>query len=278
MSFLCVDHTINEISVDDKFQQQRSFLYGDGHFTTAKVINGEIQYLSAHINRLKQANQRLRFNDIDFSSLKTKLSDCVSSLELGFIKVHISRGQSGRGYGQTQKIQPNVFISFGELTAPFTKNSIQPSPIALTVLSTQLAIQPLLAGIKHCNRLEQVLASAELEQSQFSDGLVADTQGNIIESTKANVIWCEQGKWYTPSLHNSGVLGVMLQQVIKNSNALAEVTVINEVRAQLTDVIKNAQAMLICNSLIGLQAVSEIDGRILNTKISDQFMQSVLTQ
>lgn len=278
MSFLCVDHTINEISVEDNFQQQRSFLYGDGHFTTAKVIDGQIQYLSAHLNRLKQANQRLQFNDIDFSALKTKLSNCVSSLELGFIKVHISRGQSARGYGQTQQMQPNVFISFGELSAPFTKKLIQPSPIELTVLSTQLAMQPLLAGIKHCNRLEQVLASAELEQSQFTDGLVADTQGNIIESTKANVIWCEQGKWYTPSLHDSGVLGVMLQQVLKNSNQVTGVTVITEVRAQLTDVIKNAEAMLICNSLMGLQAVSEIDGRILNTKISDQFMQTVLTQ
>ena len=269
MSFLSFDHNLNEISAGNKLHHQRSFLYGDGHFTTIKVIDGVSQLLPRHIQRLKHANTQLKFNSINWAELEDVLVNTCKSLTLGFIKVHISRGESLRGYGKSSKIEPNVFISFGELTTPFTNMVIQPEPIKLTKLSTQLGLQPLLAGIKHCNRLEQVLATDELEQKGFSDGLVADVQGNLVETTKANVLWLYNSQWHTPSLANSGVSGVMLNQILDAKPNILQVT------KKLEFVSQNAKAMIICNSLIGVQAVSSIDDRMLNVELSQTFMKEV---
>lgn len=269
MSFLSFDHNLNEISVDNKFQNQRSFLYGDGHFTTIKVVDGLIQFLPGHLARLKQANNQLKFNPVNWDLLEQVLIKTSKPLTLGFIKVHISRGESSRGYGQSSKIEPNIFISSGDLSTPFTNMVIQPEPVKLTKLTTQLGLQPLLAGIKHCNRLEQVLASDELEQKGFSDGLIADVQGNLVETTKANVLWLYNSQWHTPSLANSGVSGVMLNQILDAKPSILQVT------KKLEFVSQNAKAMIICNSLIGVQAVSSIDDRMLNVELSQTFMKEV---
>lgn len=269
MSFLCFDHKLNEIFINNEFQYQRSFLYGDGHFSTAKVIDGYIQFLSSHLARLKQANDRLNFSSVDWDKLHKVLEQNAKQLTLGFIKIHFSRGHSLRGYGQCAQINTNVFISFGELSAPFVNTLQHPNTTKLTQLTTQLGLQPLLAGLKHCNRLEQVLASAELEQTDFPDGLIADIQGNIIETTKANIIWHQQGTWYTPSLNNSGVSGVMLNQLLEQRLGLVEI------EQNMAFVSQNADAMIICNSLIGLQAVSSIDDRILDVELSQKFMKEV---
>jgi 4-amino-4-deoxychorismate lyase len=269
MSFLCFDHNLNEISVNDKFQNQRSFLYGDGHFTTIKVVDGDIQFLLGHLARLKKANTQLKFTPVNWDLLEQVVIKASKSLTLGFIKVHFSRGQSLRGYGQCSKIDTNIFISSGELSTPFITTLIQPEPIKLTKLSTQLGIQPLLAGIKHCNRLEQVLASAELEQTGFYDGLIADVQGNLVETTKANVLWLYNSQWHTPSLVNSGVSGVMLNQILDAKPDIIQAT------KKMEFVSQNAKAMIICNSLIGVQAVSSIDDRILDVELSQKFMKEV---
>lgn len=269
MSFLCFDHKLNELSIDKEFQYQRSFLYGDGHFSTAKVIDGEIQYLTSHIARLQNANDKLKFSQVDWLKLESILKQTAKRLTLGFIKIHFSRGQSLRGYGQCAQIKTTVFVSFGELTSPFVKTLSHPNTIKLTQLTTQLGLQPLLAGLKHCNRLEQVLASAELEHTEFPDGLIADIQGNVIETTKANIIWYHQGAWYTPSLINSGVRGVMLEQLLDQK--------LNIIQADtsMAFVSQQAEAMIVCNCLIGLQAVSSIDDRMLDVELSQKFMKEV---
>lgn len=269
MSFICFDHHINKISLESEFQHQRSFLYGDGHFTTMKVVDGLIQFFSSHLARLQQANEQLAFNDINWKLLELELRKLAVQMELGFIKVHFSRGQSLRGYGQCAKINTNIFVSSDELSSPFIKEIQQPKPIALTQLSTQLGLQPLLAGIKHCNRLEQVLASVELEKTIFTDGLVADINGNLIETTKANVIWYQEGNWYTPLLSNAGVSGVILNQLLEYNNIIT-------IEKNINDVIQQAEAVFICNSLIGIQAVSSIDDRMFNTELSSQFMQKII--
>lgn len=269
MSFICFDHNINRISIESEFHHQRSFLYGDGHFTTMKVVDGLIQFFSAHFTRLQQANERLEFNDINWKLLELELRKLAVQMELGFIKVHFSRGHSVRGYGQCAKINTNIFVSNDELSSPYIKETQQPKSIALTQLTTQLGLQPLLAGIKHCNRLEQVLASVELEQTMFSDGLIADINGNLIETTKANVIWYQQGQWYTPTLSNAGVSGVILNQLLEYNNIIA-------VEKNINDVIQQAEAIFICNSLIGIQAVSSIDDRMFNTELNSQLMQKII--
>lgn len=249
MEIRIFDNSLKELSDELDLSQQRSFLYGDAHFTTAKVIDGETEFIDLHLNRLRHAHKTLKFNPILWQKLHIIMEQIASSLKMGIVKVHISRGLATRGYGQLARTQPYIFISTTELAPDFSASIEQ--PVTLAILETKLGHQPMLAGIKHCNRLEQVLIASELEQKQLEDGLVLDINNNLIETSKANVFWFDGNKWSTPSLANSGIAGVMREHII--SKVDVEIANVN-----IDVLLENVKAMFICNSLIGIRAVSNL--------------------
>lgn len=265
MDFRIFDNGLQELSGQLELSQQRAFLYGDAHFTTAKIKQGNIEHLSLHIERLQHAHKRLKFNPLLWKKLRSTMEDIALSHELAVIKVQISRGQSIRGYGQTLRTNPAIFISTSPLPGDF--ESAANSPIELTDAKTQLAHQPLLAQIKHCNRLEQVLVAHEMESQGLDDALVCDVEGNIIETNKANILWFANGQWFTPSLDNCGVAGVMRTYLL----GLETLGNIQEVTVSLDVFIEQAEAVVICNSLIGIKSVSKINNKELNLAISNEF-------
>ena len=254
MDFRIFDNGLQELSEQLELSKQRCFMYGDGHFTTAKVKSGIIEHLDLHISRLKHAHKRLKMNPLLWAKLQTTMMDMAQPYELAVIKVQISRGQASRGYGQTLRTSPAIFISINALTSEFEQS--QQQSIELPLLTTQLAKQPLLAGIKHCNRLEQVLIANEVEGQGVEDGLVLDLSGHLIETSKANIFCCIDEQWYTPDLSNSGVAGVMREFILSQSNA--QVTTMD-----FANTIANVEAAFICNSLIGIRPVSQLAGKPL---------------
>ena len=257
MDFRVFDNGLQELSDQLDLHQQRCFMYGDGHFTTALVVKGEIEHLSLHLERLKLAHKQLKMNPLLWAKLATTMADMALPHHLAVIKVQISRGQAQRGYGQTLRTHPAIFITI----TPMAEDALEAfkQPIDLPVLTTQLAIQPLLAGIKHCNRLEQVLIANELEQLGAEDGLVLDLTGRVTETSKANIFCYSQGQWFTPDLTNAGVAGVMRQHILTVVNA-------QQSAFSLTDILPNLEAAFICNSLIGVRPVERFAGKTLETE------------
>ncbi|NVK24593.1 MAG: aminodeoxychorismate lyase [Gammaproteobacteria bacterium] len=255
------DNSLKELSDEINLSQQRSFLYGDGHFTTAKVVDGSVCYLDRHLERLRQANKQLGFNPIVWNKLTELMLQVASDMTLGVIKIQISRGAAQRGYGQTFSTQPLIAVSTSSLSDKWLSEQQTPTP--LTVANTKLGIQPLLAGLKHCNRLEQVLIARELEQVNLEDALVLDINNVLIETSKANVFWYHNNQWFTPCLKHSGVNGVMRQVIIDKIDVIISQT-------QMTTVIEDAEAMFICNGLIGVRPVSEVAGKQLSLKPVEQ--------
>lgn len=266
MDFRIFDNGLQELSEQLDISKQRSFMYGDGHFTTAKVVAGEIALLDLHLARLKKAHKQLKMNPLLWAKLENTMQDMAQPYELAVIKVQISRGQAVRGYGQTQRTSPAIFISINALNHDFEQSSGQ--CIELPLLTTQLAIQPLLAGIKHCNRLEQVLIAHEIETTGAEDGLVLDLTGALIETSKANIFCYQAGNWYTPDLSNSGVAGVMREHILACSDT-------QEARLDFTSAIANTDAAFICNSLIGIKPVSVLAGKSLDLAPVEVFKKKV---
>lgn len=260
--FRIFDNGLQELSEQLELTQQRCFMYGDGHFTTAKVKAGVIEHIELHINRLKTAHKQLKMNPLLWSKLENTMLDMAQPYQLAVIKVQISRGQAVRGYGQTQRTSPAIFISINSLNTDFEQTTQQ--SIELPLLTTQLAKQPLLAGIKHCNRLEQVLIANELESLGAEDGIVLDLSGDLIETSKANIFCYCQGQWLTPDLSNSGVAGVMRQYILQNTEAKAAVL-------PFSQIISEAESAFICNSLIGIKPVATLVGKPMNTDLVEQF-------
>lgn len=240
----------------------RGLSYGDGIFTTIKVIDGQCELLSQHITRLEQGITRLSITPINLILLRNDLVAKAQKHSTGVLKVMVTRGEGKRGYSSLGCDSPNIIIIAGNLP---DYQSHQTNGIKLGVSNVTLGINPLTAGIKHLNRLEQVLVKQDIDEQEWTDALVLDCQGYIVETSMANVFWRIGNNVYTPSLEFSGVNGLMRQQVIKTLNEQsvsqnsewASITII-ENRFILNDILK-ADEVFITNCLMGIVPIIAID-------------------
>ena len=231
----------------------RSFQYGDGCFTTIKTKKGELEHWQAHVERMEACLKTLHIPFPDWSQVFDWAMKAVLNDELAGIKIHISRGTGGRGYSPSGIEGPVVTIS--NFAFPSHYSSWQENGVPLGVCETRLGIQPLLAGHKHNNRIEQVLAKAEIEGTEFTDAVTLNVQNHVIETTMANLFWVKDKKVYTPDLSLSGVAGVMRRKVLEflQTNGYP----VQVATFELSDLL-NADEVLMCNSLLGVAPVSGI--------------------
>ena len=231
----------------------RSFQYGDGCFTTIKTKKGELEHWQAHVERMEACLKTLHIPFPDWNQVFDWVMKSVLNDDLAGIKIHISRGTGGRGYSPSGIEGPVVTIS--NFAFPLHYSSWQENGVTLGVCRTRLGIQPLLAGHKHNNRIEQVLAKAEVEGSEFTDAVTLNVQNHVIETTIANLFWVKDKKVYTPDLSLSGVAGVMRRKVLEflQTNGYP----VQVATFELSDLL-NADEVLMCNSLLGVAPVSGI--------------------
>lgn len=231
----------------------RAFQYGDGCFTTMAFRSGHLEFFDAHIERLKSACALLGINFEKWSDLKSCIVDSLQSKSDCVVKIIITRGEGGRGYNPVGAVNPNYIISHHTIPAHYSL--WQTEGIKLTISPITLAQQPLLAGIKHLNRLEQVLVKQKLSETHFEDAVVCDLQQQIIETSVGNLFWYQENVWFTADLSGSGVEGVMRNQILKvmQENAVES----RVVRADI-NVLHSAQEIFVCNSLMVLVPVTSL--------------------
>lgn len=241
----------------------RSFQYGDAIFSTIRIRAGQPQLWPLHWQRLLHSMQRLGFVAISEAMVLQQVLDSVSAPEQ-VLKVLISRGEGARGYGTLGITAPQLYC----WTAPLPDyQQARQHGVRLGLAQMRLAQQPLLAGIKHCSRLETVLLKHEAEQSGYDDLLVCDQQDFLIEATAANVLLWLDGKWYTPDLHQAGVAGVMRQLLLDTRLA--------EIKQLPVGDVHHTAAMVLCNALMGIVPVGSVAGRVLDLTPALQLQQQV---
>ncbi len=236
----------------------RGLQYGDGVWETLLISSGRIIFLDEHLKRLQWGCNVLKIMGLDEKILRQEIAFFTQNINQAVLKVIITRGSGGRGYASCGLNSPTRLLSLH----PRTKiiDHYRNSGIAIQYCSTQLAHNPQLAGFKHLNRLEQVLARSELANN-CQEGLVSDTQGNIIEGTMSNLFLLIEQQIITPSLTHCGIEGIMRAYIIsllkkKNIDVI-------ERRVSKKD-INNADGIFFTNSVIGLWFVNKINKKILN--------------
>lgn len=229
---------MQQLSVSD-----RSFQYGDGIFSTIRVKDGQLQFWHLHWQRLQDSMQRLGFANLAEAEVKAAAQAQISQSEQ-VVKVLISRGHGGRGYSALGFDKPDLYCSSSALP-DYAKAQQQGFSVGMAKL--RLGIQPLLAGIKHTSRLETVLHKAEVEQSNFDELLVCDSQGHVTEFSSANVFFYLDGQWCTPELDQAGVAGVMRAFLLTKLNVTTG-------RYQ-PEALKGVTAMFATNALMGVVPV-----------------------
>jgi 4-amino-4-deoxychorismate lyase len=254
------------IIINGQFQDcidvtERALQYGDGCFTTMAFTQGKLQLWSKHLARLQHNCQRLAINFNQWQALQDSALSLIAKAEYesGVIKIIISRGKGGRGYSPLNVTEPSYILSCHVLPVHYA--SWQKQGISLGLSPIKLAMQPLLAGLKHLNRLEQVLVKQALDLTEFEDALVCDTSGNIVEASAANVFWLHKGQWFTPSLENSGVEGVMRNEVCELLSTLSQP--VTETKQKFT-VDFAAEEMFICNALMTIVPVTSLSAPTFN--------------
>lgn len=250
---------INGESRDSISIHDRGLLYGDGLFESIVARAGEPLLWPLHWRRLSHDAQRLGIAPPDEAQLLTEIRSVLQGCDRATLKIILTRGQGQRGYRTPEKQAPTrIVISLPAADYPVEWSS---KGIAATLSDIQLSQQPRLAGIKHLNRLEQVLAQSGC-QPDFAEALVCDRHGNIIEGIRSNVFIVEQGVLITPDLSYCGVAGVMRANIIEKARALDIPIAVESLDIQR---LQKAQACFVTNSLIGIWPVASIDRRAMAT-------------
>jgi 4-amino-4-deoxychorismate lyase len=247
---------VNGASADSISIRDRGFLYGDGVFRTMRAEQGRILHWSSHFNKLQQDCRALNIQCPPFALLTAELEELLREHPQGVFKLIVTRGQGGRGYAPLEvSVSTCIWDVF---PLPDYPEEWSMRGVRICLCETRLSHQPRLAGIKHLNRLENVLAAAEWQNPDVAEGLLCDSEGNVIEGTRSNLFLVRHGELLTPDLSRCGVAGVQRQRVLDwaaTRNLPASVG-----RVTLQDVL-DADEVFLTNSVIGLWPVREFQQR-----------------
>jgi 4-amino-4-deoxychorismate lyase len=188
----------------------RGLHYGDGVFETALLIDGQVRFLDDHLKRLRESCERLSIRPPDPATLAAEITRVTGALHSGVLKIIITRGAGTRGYRPAHDVEATRIVAL--YAAPESPSS---SGITLRWCDTRLGRNARLAGVKHLNRLEQVLAQAEWQDASIDDGLMLDTEGELVCATAGNVFIVREGALATPDLRFCGVRGIMRTRVLR---------------------------------------------------------------
>ncbi|MGD2082872.1 MAG: aminodeoxychorismate lyase [Chromatiales bacterium] len=241
--------------------RDRGFQYGDGLFETLSVEAGVPCLWDRHMARLDKGCRRLGIPMPDPRRLAAEADQEIGGAARGVLKIIVTRGQGGRGYRPPETPRALRVVEFGR--GPSHPESWKTRGICVRRCSTRLSRNPATAGIKHLNRLEQVLARAEWTDPDVAEGLMLDTADQLIEGTMTNLFLVDDQGIATPDLSQCGVAGVMRQLVMDLARSQG---IPAEVRPLGWGDLERARGIFLTNSVVGAWPVRDLAGHAIDTR------------
>lgn len=231
----------------------RGLLYGDGVFRTLRVSAGKIDWWADHYAKLAADARALGLDCPPEDLLRTECLEASQANDCA-IRITLTRGSGPRGYSPPADATPTRIVHAAAL--PGYPAAYSAEGIRVRWCSLKLGHQPRLAGIKHLNRLENILARAEWSDPEIVEGLLLDEAGWVIGGVTSNLLAVRGKTLFTPDLGKCGVTGVARMRIMRaaRQNGLA----VREAHLRPQDVYK-ADELCVCNSLIGVWRVKMIE-------------------
>jgi 4-amino-4-deoxychorismate lyase len=208
--------SVDFVEADRVGATDRGLMYGDGVFETLRVVGGTVPLWHRHVARLRDAMERLRLGMPDVDRLHAEVLRLADGLDDAVARVTITAGIGERGYARPADPRHTVVVGVAAL---LLDADAYESGIAVRTCDARLGDQPLLAGMKHLNRLEQVLARTEWSDALWQEGLMLDLRGDVVCATAANVFAVLDGALVTPPVDRCGVAGVARAETIAQAGA-----------------------------------------------------------
>ena len=239
---------LSKLSVFDRNTQ-----FGDGLFETMLITNGKVEFWQKHYQRLELGRKRLKISKVKSKIWINDIAKAysLSKLDNAVVKIILTRGESSRGYSFDNSIKANRIVIISQLPSVIDEYK-------LSTCSSGYSTNKQLANIKHCNRLEQILARIDLSTDEC---LMLDDNGYVISASQANIFCIKNDTLVTPALDECGIAGTMRESVIEIAKSLdMNVEIIPLTMRGLLD----ADEVFITNSIIGIKKVSSIDSTRFN--------------
>lgn len=253
---------VNGMVVDYITIQDRGFQYGDGLFETIACRDNVLEFWAAHMKRLRQGAERLQLacpeETIWLQDIRILVEHYHSDTDNGkttgnngfVVKLVLTRGSSERGYRPVETTDSTRVVQI--MTGlPSRYFHCLTSPAKLCCCQQTVSINPSLAGIKHLNRLENVLARNEWKDN-YTEGLMCDAYGHVIEGTMSNIFGFRQDALFTPALTDSGVNGILRQYIMQLAENFS--IPVSIVKLSIEDLFSMTE-LFICNSLLEILPV-----------------------
>jgi 4-amino-4-deoxychorismate lyase len=263
---LMIDGEVRTRAQDVLAADDRGLQYGDGVFETALLKDGRLRFFDDHLGRLEEGCQRLGILYPGHALLEHEAHALTAGHRDGVLKLMVTRGRGTRGYKPPEPAVPTRLLQLhaGPMPAPAAvqaaAHDILPctlQPIHIRWCTTRLGRNPALAGIKHLNRLEQVLARREWDDDGIADGLMLDSEGEVICATTANLFVVLDGVLCTPDLRHCGVRGIMRAHVL---DCAARLRFATAEKALSPGEVRHATEIFLTNAIQGIRPVRSLGG------------------
>jgi 4-amino-4-deoxychorismate lyase len=260
-------HADRQVSPFDRGAQ-----FGDGLFETIACRAGRPRFLTLHLQRLQSGCDRLGLTGYDLEEVRREVIALACDIDQAIIKVVLTRGTAlARGYGATGR-EKATRITF-RFAWPAETGAESQVGIQVRTATLRLGENPALAGLKHCNRLEQVLARREWTDPAITEALVFSSSGRLVSGTMSNVFIVDSFGLRTPRIDLCGVAGIMRRVVLREAQR-AGITVRED--ALDDGDLEGATEIFLTNARMGIWPVRALDGRALPIGPTTRQLQTLL--
>lgn len=231
----------------------RMLAFGDGLFETCLVTGQGLRFRDDHLQRLQEGISRLKlaWSDEDERQLKTDIDTLLKNDRTpAVLKIILGRQAAGRGYDYDPATQQTdrLLQLFEYHPAPWYETGAR-----LVTSAVPASVNATLAGVKHLNRLDSVLARQTAREHQAEEALLCDDQGWVVEGSMSNLFYRRHGRWYTPQLKRAGVNGIIRRRWLQMND-----TILGLADIKPND-LSDCEALLVGNALMGLVRVTHLN-------------------
>jgi len=247
------DVLIDGIPADGSWLDERALQFGDGLFETVAIIDEKPCLWDLHMARLAEGCRRLRLPLPDFELLMQESRALCAGVARAVLKLYWTAGASTRGYRRPVPLRPRRMLRISDWPYAQTGEGWN-----LRYCAHRLGTNPMLAQIKHLNRLDQVIARAEWDDPAVGEGLMLGQDGHVVSGSMSNLFVQRDAQLITPAIRGAGVAGVVRGLALR----LAAQSGVQLVEAEISqEQVHSADALYLSNSLIGVARVARCESR-----------------
>jgi 4-amino-4-deoxychorismate lyase len=246
---------VNGVPSDCLSARDRGLAFGDGVFRTLRVRGGQPLWWKDHYAKLEHDAAVLNLPCPQTTVLQDEIERLAAGQD-GVAKLILTRGGGPRGYAPPPQPQVTRIVTFDSSPADSAEQCV--ADISVRWCDLRLGRQPRLAGIKHLNRLENVLARAEWQDPDIHEGLLCDDTNAVVSGVMGNLFIVNEGRLQTPDLTCCGVAGVARSRILRAAHQRG---IDVEVRRIMPDAVLDADEVMLCNSVQGIRRVARLEDK-----------------